>query len=271
MTAIISDVEVAGKGEGTSVKAFLQKNPNLALVKAARDSKGGVFKFLDVAIFGFLLFSPALPIIPTMKEPAVVLTLWVLICLIMWCKIEYNHRAEVWYFCLCRGIILDFPKTNTLKGWLLQKPTLVAIVFLLTFGIVTYIGLDPGFRLDDYRYALSAVLSVVGLLFVLLMTRAYVDVEGAPQLLTLNLVIHLFEDPEMLRAKGFKVVHSSNLQAFMNRKKRAGDKSFSWDEVHALSHQPEQSQNLSLCGGTKLFLFLNQFKDSEDPVEPNKQ
>jgi hypothetical protein len=262
-----SDVETASgssqTGSETSLKMFLQKNPKLQSVKEARDSRGGIFKLIDVAIFGFLLFSPALPIIPTMKQPAVVLVLWVLICLIMWCKIEYNHRAEVWHFCLYRGIILDFPKTNTLSGWLCQKPTLMAVTFLLVFGVVTYVGYDPTFQFDNIDYMVAAILAIVGLSFVLLLTKAYVDVEGAPQLLTVNLFVYLFDDPEMLSSKGFKVVHFTNLQVFVNSKYKTGEKNFSWDEVHALSHEPSEGESVSLIGGTRMFIFLNKFKDSD--------
>merc|ERR1719210_1310599 len=146
-----------------------------------------------------------------MESPAVVVILWALIIVIMWCKIEWNNRAEVWYICLYRGIILDFPKTNTAKGWLLQIPTLLAVLFLLIFGIVCYIGLDPKFTFKDVSYIVSAILAIVGVIFVLTPTKAYVDLEGAPHLLTLNLIVFLFEDPEMLSAKGFKVVHYSKL------------------------------------------------------------
>jgi len=262
-----SDVETGSgstlTGSETSIKLFLQKNPKLQSVKEARDARGGIYKLIDVAIFGFLLFSPALPIIPTMKQPAVVLVLWVLICLIMWCKIEYNHRAEVWHFCLYRGIILDFPKTNTLSGWLCQKPTLMALTFLLVFGVVTYVGYDPTFQFDNIDYMIAAILAIVGLSFVLLLTKAYVDVEGAPQLLTVNLFVHLFEDPEILRSKGFKVVHFTNLQAFVNSKYKTGEKTFSWDEIHALSHEPAEAEAVSLIGGTRMFFYLNKFKDSD--------
>merc|ERR1712151_310482 len=198
-----------------------------------------------------------------MEQPAVVLVLWVLICLIMWCKIEYNHRAEVWYFCLYRGIILDFPKTNTLSGWLCQKPTLIALTFLFVFGIVTYIGYDPHFNFNHVDDMFTAILAIVGLSFVLLLTKAYVDVEGAPQLLTVNLFVHLFEDPEMLSSKGFKVVHFLNLQAFVNSKYKTGDKSFSWEEVRALSHEPAKTEGVSLIGGTRMFWYLNKFKDAD--------
>lgn len=245
--------------ENTSISLFLKKNPKLAALKKVRDGQGGIFKLINVAIFGFLLFAPALPIIPTMEEPAVVVALWAVIICIMWFKIEYTHRAEVWFMCLYRGVILDFPKTNSPKGWLCQIPTFLAIVFLLTFGVVTYIGLDPKFDIDNHEHLITAIMAIVGILFVLFLTKGFVDLEGANQLLSLNLVVFLLEDPELLKDKGFSVVHFSQLQAFVN-----GDKgSFSWDRVHALSHERETRQGFSPIAGTKMFMFLKKFKDSD--------
>lgn len=244
----------------TTVKMFLQRNTKLEKVKELREGRGGIWKVIDVLIFGFLLFSPALPIIPQMGEPLVVLVLWALIIMIMWCKIEYNHRAEVWYFCLYRGIILDFPKTNSLKGWICQKPTFFALTFLIVFGGVTYIGLAE--LSLDFNHGLSAIFAIAGVAFVLMLTKSFVDTEGAPQLLTLNLVIDAFEDPNMLSEKGFKVVHFTNLQALVKRKQKE-DKPFSWDEVHALDYEEHKTEGISLIGGTRMFLYLNKFKDAE--------
>jgi len=248
----------------TSLKLFLEKNPNLELVKAARDAKGGIWKVLDAGIFGFLLFSPALPIIPTMEQPAVMAVLWILIFIIMWCKIEYCHRAQVWHMCLYRGIILDFPKTNKPKLWLCKTPMLFAYSFLAIFGVVTYIGLDPSFQFKSSEHLLQALLAVVALIFVLLMTKAFVDTEGAPALLTLNMFMAVFEDCELLKAKGFKVVHFSCLQRFVDEKRAAKDTSFSWDELHGLSSSADKTAHISLMGGTRMFQFLKSFKDAGD-------
>lgn len=241
---------------------FLEKNPNRDLLKQFRDSKGGIFKVIDAAIFGFLLFSPALPIIPTMKQPAVVLILWVIIVLIMWCKLEYAHRAEVWFICLCRGIILDFPKTYSLKGWLCQKPIFLAMIFLLLFGAVTYVGLDPNFYFEKPEYVWQAALAISGLAFVLMLTKGFVDLEGAPQLLTLNLFINGLADPDLLRDKGFAVVHFTRLQSFVAQHNR-GDASFSWNHVHTLSSTEDDKESFSLIAGIRMFLFLHPFRDSD--------
>jgi hypothetical protein len=259
---------MASPAQKSSLKLFLEKNPNLKLVKEARDARSGIWKLLDAGIFGFLLFSPALPIIPTMEQPAVVGVLWVLIIAIMWCKIEYCHRAEVWYMCLYRGIIVDFPKTNKFKGWLCQPPMFLAYTFLAIFCVVTYIGLDPNFEFDSSEKAFQAILAVVGLLFVLLLTKAFVNAEGAPALLTLNMVIDVFQDPELLNAKGFKVVHFSCLQRYVKEKGAAKDTSFSWDDLHGLSSSADKDTHISLIGGTRMWLFLSPFKDvSEERQE----
>jgi len=249
----------------TSLKLFLGKNPNIKLVKAGRDAHSGIWKLIDAAIFGFLLFSPALPIIPEMEMPAIVATLWILISLIMWCKIEYCNRAELWYACLYRGIILDFPKTNKLKGWLCAPPMMFAYSFLLIFGAVLYVGLDPDFEFDSHENALQAILSVVGVIFILLLTKSFVNLEGAPALLTLNMVIAVFENPEFLKAQGFKVVQFADLQHFMERKRASKDKTFHWDELHALGgSDASASKAISLIGGTRVLMSLRKFFDVGD-------
>eukprot|EP00928_Gymnodinium_smaydae_P067373 TRINITY_DN50333_c0_g1_i1.p1 TRINITY_DN50333_c0_g1~~TRINITY_DN50333_c0_g1_i1.p1 ORF type:complete len:391 (+),score=47.57 TRINITY_DN50333_c0_g1_i1:134-1174(+) len=212
--------------------------------------------------FGYLLFSPAFPIIPQMKEPAIVATLWLCIGLIMWSKIEYNNRAEVWYICLCRGIILDFDKTDSFKGWFCQKPILFAIMFLILFGLVTYIGLDR-FAFNDLNNVQVAGFAVAGTLFVLTLTKGFVDIEGANTLLSLNMFVYLFEDPHMLQEKGFKVVHVSRLRTYLSDVNRKSDVNtlFSWNAVHALNHVPDHIESPSLLTGTKLLFSLRRYKD----------
>jgi hypothetical protein len=291
---------LAGKSR---IKTFLELNPNLERIKAERDAKGGILKWVDVAIFGFLLFSPALPLIPDMESPSVVVSLWLLILLIMWCKIDYGNFGEVWYILLCRGIILDFPKTDSLRGWICQTPTYFALAFMFLFGGVTYLGLDPHLDFDSWNNAETSVLSVVGLSFVLLLTKDYVDIEGANQLLSLNLVSTYFQDPEFLKQKGFTVVHVTQLQNFVLEHQRlvpnisladiranarrlsklhkrltgsANENEeekaprierktslfeFSWDQVHALSHEEDPGVKLSLIGGTRLLKFFKPLRD----------
>jgi len=192
----------------------------------------------------------------------VVMVLWVIVVLIMWCKLEYSHRAEVWHICLCRGIILDFPKTYALKGWLCQKPMFLALFFLLIFGGVTYIGLDPHFHFAHIKYVQQAVLAMAGLAFVFTLTKGFVDLEGAPQLLTLNLFINGLADPDLLKDRGFKVVHFTRLQSFVAKHKR-GDTTFSWNDVHSLSSSEDVQEKFSLIAGIRMFLFLHRFKDSD--------
>ena len=30
-------------------------------------------------------------------------------------KIEYSFRSELWFICLCRGVIVDMPKTDSAR------------------------------------------------------------------------------------------------------------------------------------------------------------
>lgn len=245
----------------TSLKEFLEKNPKLELIKAARDSRGGIWKLLDAGIFAFLLFSPVLPLIQDMDEPVWIIGLVLPISLIFWSKIEYCHRSEVWHMCLYRGVVLEFPHTNKPKLLFLATPMLFVYFFMLVYFLVAYIGLDPDFKLDESDNFIKAGLGLVATVFVLSLTKAFVDLEGAPALLTLNMAIAFFQDPELLKAKGFKTVHFSCLQKFIEKKRASKDTSFSWDEVHALSSEPEHTSHVSLVGGTKAFMFMKKFKD----------
>jgi len=255
------DVE---EGSNTSVTMFLQNNTSREGITKVRDGKCGFMMWVDAAIFGFLLFSPCLALIPEMEQPVIVLVLWVIIGLIMWSKIEYNHRIAVWYICLNRGIIVDFPKTHKPKGWLLQLPTLFALTFLICVGIVIYVGLDPGFTFSDTDYIIAACLAIVGVAFVLLLTKQFVDLEGA-NLLSVNMMAHFLADDQILQDKGFKVVHLVDLQNFMIQKKSNKDDAFSWNEIHELRRKPEpgKPKGCPLLAGTKLFYYLKTHKDLE--------
>jgi hypothetical protein len=96
-------------------------------------------RWLDAAIFAFLLFVPVLGMISRLKTYSwVIAFLWIIIAFIMVSQwrmgpfgcggsppmlpfqvfwYEYRCRAELWYICICRGIILDFKKTHELKNW----------------------------------------------------------------------------------------------------------------------------------------------------------
>ena len=123
----------------TSIAQFLRCNPRLGTMKGKRDDNG-LTKWLAIAIFAYLIFSPVLIIIPKMKEPAVVIVLWVIISLLMLSKIEYSFRSELWFICLCRGVIVDFPKTDSARRWLCSPPVILSLVFLFVYSIVVYIG-----------------------------------------------------------------------------------------------------------------------------------
>lgn len=255
----------------TSLSLFLEKNPWLVTIKEMRDGKGGIFKWIDCAIFGWLLFSPALVMIPTMKEPAIIAVLWIIIGLLMFFKIDYAHQGEAWFICLCRGIVLDLPKTDSPKKWLLSRPVVFAIIFLLIYLVVSYIGLDPDLEFSDHEMVLTAVLAVVGLSFVLLLTKSVVCVEGDTGTLSLNMVLFIFADPAFLSDKGFRKVHISQLDAYIRERSdtfgRCADPAkFSWDDIHKLPGEalPTPFCTADLMAGIRLVRFLKPLKDHGD-------
>ena len=199
----------------TSIELFLSKNKDVSAMKTERDDQAGIMLWINVAIFCFLLFSPIIALIPTMSNAAFMVIELSLIILIGWSKIEYAHRATVWNVCLARGIIVDFPKTHKAIMWLRQMPMYFAYLFLFLHAFTVYLTLDPNLEKGELSDILQATLSILAVLFVLLMTKEFVVIEGANSLLTLNMVVYLFQDEHLLREKGFRVVHMSRLESFV--------------------------------------------------------
>lgn len=289
-----SDLDPSKTGPGTkasSIEKFLKYNTQLDEIKARRDGVIGWMKFVNVAVFGFLLFSPALTLIPKMKLKWVVAVLWTIIGLILWTYLEYQARSEIWFICLCRGIIVDFHKTDSAVRWVCQKPMFFAYVFIIIFVVVTYVGLDPHLEIvahfESHETDLaSAIMAGVGLLFVIFMSKSVVDLEGSNWLLTPNLMIAYFKDPELLAAKGFKVVHLSQLKKLVGgismgeigslansvtgeltfglvdgSSASASEDQFSWNNVHALSHVADESIWFNLVDGFRISHALRAYKD----------
>lgn len=109
---------------------------------------------------------------------------------------------------------------------------------------------------------------MLGILFILLLAKGTVDVEGATATLSLNLALTYFNDRNMLAARGFTTVHLTQIFAFVNSRhadmstRGADNRKFSWDEVHALSHEPVKMMRAdNFVGGIKAVLFLKPKKD----------
>ena len=253
----------------TSIELFLAQNKSLSEMKVERDGQAGIMLWVNVGIFCFLLFSPIIALIPTMSNAAFMAIELSLIILIGWSKIEYAHRATVWNVCLTRGIIVDFPKTHKVTMWLRQLPMFFAYFFLFLHAFTVYLTLDPELEKGELSDILQAILSILAVLFVLLMTKEFVVIEGANSLLTLNMVVYLFQDENLLREKGFRVVHMSRLQDFVkdrsNRFGREKTGHFSWNEIHRDIESSETEEcklrGLSLICGSRSARFLWPFRD----------
>lgn len=253
----------------TSIALFLKKNSELTTMKKQRDGKGGIFKWIGVALFAWLLFSPALVLIPELDSPWIVAVLWLIIGLILVLKVDYCHIAEAWFICMCRGIIIDMPKTDAPLKWMCSGVVKLSLIFIFVFFLIEYLARDPNLKFEQVHIDLpTAVLGILGLTFVLLLSKGVVDVEGATGTLSLNMVIHYFNDRALLSDHGFHVVHLSQLLAFV---KQRGDKTgradgtFSWDELHKLSAEPLPKPSVcsldNLTCGTRLVRFLKPHKD----------
>eukprot|EP00667_Euglena_gracilis_P012156 EG_transcript_12455 len=220
--------------EVMSVQNFLRLNPNLSILKSERDKALGWRRYLAAGLFAFALFSPVLGMVTNLKTNAwVIAVLWVIIAAITVFWIEYRCRAEVWYICLCRGIIVDFKKTHELKDWVLHRVMFLSYAFIVICGVV--VGLASS-SLSLWQRVLTGVLFAVGLAFVVLLARSFIDLEGAPRTLSVNLLLFHFRNPRLLRCRGFQLVHYTQLCQYLSEK--ADVSAFRWDDVFQLAEQP---------------------------------
>ena len=186
------------------MERFCALNGDLCKIEAERDARSGVMLAVDIGVFVFLLLGPIVSMIPKMRGPWVVaIELTLVISIALWC-VEFGARRVVWFTCCARGVILTFDKTHTIRAWATQKPMFLAYAFLFVHAFVNYLGLDPTFTRGDLADVLTAVLSILAVLFVLLMTKNLIDIEGANSLLTVNMFLFFFDDA-VLRERGFHV------------------------------------------------------------------
>jgi len=179
-------------------------------------------------------------------------------------------RRVVWFTCIARGVVLTFDKTHTVEAWARQKPMYLAYAFLFVHAFVNYLGLDPNFTKGDLVDILSAALSVLAVLFVVLMTKTLVDLEGANSLLTVPMFLYFF-DESILRERGFHVVSFADLTQYIlvDRAKKIEMKAkpsdgvelkFSWNEIHALTPS-ETPRRTTLIDGVRVAYFLRRYKN----------
>eukprot|EP00668_Euglena_longa_P036086 GGOE01046377.1.p1 GENE.GGOE01046377.1~~GGOE01046377.1.p1 ORF type:complete len:448 (+),score=100.18 GGOE01046377.1:62-1345(+) len=244
--------------EGLTVRNFLLLNPRLTQLKKERDKMLGWRRYLEAVIFAVTLFLPILGMVTRLKTYSWVLALlWAMIAAIMVFWIEYRCRAELWYICICRGIILDFKKTHGLKDWVLHPVMFIGYFFIVMCGVI--VGLAST-TLSDWERIVSGVLFAVGLVFVIKLIKAFIDLEGAPNTLTVNMLFFYFKNPRLMHAKGFKLVHYTQFAQYYLAQ---GLNGFRWDDVFQLSERPT-GVTLSLVWGFRANWWLRRVKDMEE-------
>jgi hypothetical protein len=266
-TTTTTTAEVATTEVATSVERFCALNGDLRKIEAERDERSGVMLAVDIGVFVFLLLGPIVSMIPKMRGPWVVaIELTLVISIALWC-VEFGARRVVWFTCCARGVILKFDKTHTMRAWATQKPMFLAYAFLFVHAFVNYLGLDPTFTRGDLADVLTAVLSILAVLFVLLMTKNLIDIEGANSLLTVNMFLFFFDDA-VLRERGFHVASFRNLAQYIlvDRPKRVKEASskqddeFSWNEIHAMTEDESQARETYFFDGVRVALFLRPYR-----------
>ena len=248
-----------------TIARFLAANVTLGAIERERDEAIGWRLWKNVGVFCFLLLSPLAPLLPRFSSAGLMFLAVELVAvgLIAWFAVEYGHRRAVWFQCACRGVIVDFAKTHEWRMWARATPMYCAYAFLFVHALVTYLGLDPS--LDHWRLVdvLTSVLSIISILFVLLMTKNLVDLEGANAITTINMFIFLFDDKDIFAAQGFSIVRFDDLAQYILCDRKSGDV-FSWDELHALKDLTTASRRREVCrlaDGVRIAIFLNYYKD----------
>jgi uncharacterized membrane protein len=245
-----------------NVETFLARNPSLESIECERDVVAGRALWLRVLIFWFLLLSPIVSAVPKMRGagPAYMVIELTMVSAIAWCCVEYSHRSVVWYTCLARGVVITYEKTHEWKAWRGRTPMIFAYVFLFVHALVTYLGLDPTLSKGDLTDILTAILSILAVLFVLLMTKELVDLEGANSLLTIPMFIFFF-DADVLTDRGFTVVDFQDLARYILIDRPLLDlENFSWNEIHRLTpHEPKRKP--TLIDGVRVAYFLRKYRN----------
>lgn len=249
-----------------TVQNFLSKNGEQKLLLEKRDDTLGFTRYISLLIFLYLLISPIFPMLKDAGGTAWVLALYVLpLSLLIWAFIEYWCRMECWFCCICRGIILDMEKTTAAPKWLNTLPMYFVYFFMLVAAVLWGIAYEPKPEEDgetpEWKRYVGAALFLLGILFMLSLTRDIVDVEGARRLCSVNEFIHFLGDPKILEARGYKVVHYSQLGIFLKHKDP--NTPFSWNEIFKLSHEPnpEGASRWNLTWGTQMSFILRENKD----------
>ena len=180
----------------------------MSLLINKRDEICGWKKYFVAAIFAWMLVAPCLVLITIFEDKFWVMSfILIMIGLILWSYWEYCLRSKIWFVCLCRGIIVDFDKTDTAKRWATQVPMYFSYGMIVLSGLLTYLGDTQDERQVDR--IITSVMFLLGLTFVIFLCKSIVDLEGANKILTLNLFVNYFEDPLILASKGFKVIHQT--------------------------------------------------------------
>lgn len=253
--------------EELSVENFLAKNGEQKRLIMARDNVISWKKWIHLVIFVYLLISPIFQMLISASGTAWVLCFYVIpLALIIWSFIEYWARSEIWYCCLCRGIILNMEKTNEFGKWACTLPLYFVYFFFTVVAVIWALTYKPekdektGESKSEMRYV-GAALFLIGILFILVMTKAFVDIEGAPRLLSVNMFIFLLDDAKVLSSRGYKVVHYSQLDKYFNS--RDSNAKFSWNDLYKLSHKPAADgiTKWNLTWGFSLASLLRDNKD----------
>lgn len=251
------------KDEDLNVQNFLEKNGPQKLLMKQRDGTISWTKWIFAAIFAYLLVSPLFNMFQNAAGTAWVLVLLLVpIAGIIWCFIEYWARMECWFICLCRGIILDLEKTHEAGKWLCTIPMYFVYFFMIFVAILWALSYHPDNDNEWKRYV-GAALFLIGILFIIPLTKAFVDLEGAPRTLSLNMFMFLLNDPKVLSGRGYKLVHYSQLAKYVEKLRNDKSATFSWNAVYKLSHEadPKGITKWNVIWGSSFAAILRKNKD----------
>lgn len=250
---------------GLCVENFLNINGDQDELIKKRDEICGWTKYIQLSIFIYFLLSPIFSMLKDASSRVWVFSLYIIpLSLLIWAYIEYWSRAEAWYCCICKGIILDMEKTHLLSKWICALPMYFVYAFMITSAILYALAYEPDKNdegiTQEYKRYLGAALYLMGILFMISLAKSIVDIEGAPRILSLNMFIYHLKDPKVLTSKGYKVVHFSQIGKYLEFLDK---KSFGWNDIYRLNHKPieDGATKWNLMWGVRIACSLKENKN----------
>ena len=136
---------------------------------------------------------------------------------------------------------LASPRRPRPQAWALNPIMFIAYFFMFFMFLTVFFGSVN--ELGWGKAAGTGVLFLIGLGFVVLLTKEFIDIEGSPRTPSVNMLLFFFNNPDLLLQKGYKTVHETRLRRFVEEFKGVDPNRFTWDTVYELAAEEDFQYN----------------------------